>query len=234
MFIDNKYTKTYYRLIDAARGKTYNDTICVETHHIIPRSLGGSDDAKNLITFSAREHFVVHLLLTKMVVGEARQKMHWALHRMTFSDPTREKKQRFTSGQYELARKLFVSAISGPQSFRTDLWREELSATISSHWENNDARRKAASEYMKLQWKTNREKMVAAARVNGKHSLHGRRAHNITKIEYYGNVYYGWDELRKATNVTKDLYRKYYMNGIDPTPRIGTNGRPKRIKENTI
>ncbi len=37
-----------------------------ECHHILPRSLGGSDSKSNLVDLSAREHFICHLLLTKM------------------------------------------------------------------------------------------------------------------------------------------------------------------------
>ena len=37
-----------------------------EIHHIIPRSLGGTDDASNLVNLTAREHYVVHQLLVKI------------------------------------------------------------------------------------------------------------------------------------------------------------------------
>lgn len=37
-----------------------------ETHHIIPRSLGGTNDKENLVDLTAREHFICHLLLTKI------------------------------------------------------------------------------------------------------------------------------------------------------------------------
>lgn len=37
-----------------------------EKHHIIPKSLGGSNKKKNIVKLSAREHFICHLLLTKM------------------------------------------------------------------------------------------------------------------------------------------------------------------------
>lgn len=37
-----------------------------ETHHILPKSLGGNDLPENLVKLSAREHFICHWLLTKM------------------------------------------------------------------------------------------------------------------------------------------------------------------------
>ncbi len=48
-----------------------------ETHHIVPRSLGGSDDKENLIELLSREHFLVHYCLWKMQPEDsvARKKM---------------------------------------------------------------------------------------------------------------------------------------------------------------
>ena len=37
-----------------------------EKHHILPKSLGGSDDPSNLVVLTGREHWVAHLLLYKI------------------------------------------------------------------------------------------------------------------------------------------------------------------------
>lgn len=59
-----KYEKIYIDLINNARQKTY--TGYCENHHIIPKSIGGSDEVGNLVLLSAREHFVAHQLLVKI------------------------------------------------------------------------------------------------------------------------------------------------------------------------
>lgn len=41
-------------------------TYYTESHHIIPRSLGGSDEVSNLVLLTGREHFIAHLLLSKI------------------------------------------------------------------------------------------------------------------------------------------------------------------------
>lgn len=68
MFKDNKYTKIYYKIILRAmkENRSKNKEIYFEKHHIIPKCLGGTDDKENLILLTAREHFLCHLLLTKM------------------------------------------------------------------------------------------------------------------------------------------------------------------------
>jgi hypothetical protein len=76
----NKYEKWYTDITDRARNRTV--TGYTESHHVIPRSLGGSDDADNLVELTAREHFVCHWLLTKIHTGESRNKMIYALRMM--------------------------------------------------------------------------------------------------------------------------------------------------------
>ena len=58
------YARTYYRIIENRLKNPY--TGYTEKHHIIPRSLGGSDSADNLVRLTAREHFLCHWLLVKM------------------------------------------------------------------------------------------------------------------------------------------------------------------------
>jgi hypothetical protein len=37
-----------------------------------------------------------------------------------------------------------------------------------------------------------------------------------TIIEYKGSSYYGWEDLKQKTGVSKHLYKKYYEKGVDP------------------
>jgi len=68
IFINNKYTKWYYQIIESA--KTTSPNGYTENHHIIPRCMNGSDNLINIVSLTARQHFICHLLLTKMVDQE--------------------------------------------------------------------------------------------------------------------------------------------------------------------
>jgi hypothetical protein len=73
VYLQNKYTRWYYNIIDRARSRqTHGYT---ERHHIIPRSLGGDNTKNNLVELTAREHFVCHLMLARMTTGDAKKKM---------------------------------------------------------------------------------------------------------------------------------------------------------------
>ena len=77
MFNNSKYSKWYFSIIK--RPNKNNDSY-IEKHHIIPKSLGGSNKKENLVNLSAREHYICHLLLVKMLdCPENKQKMKYAL-----------------------------------------------------------------------------------------------------------------------------------------------------------
>lgn len=79
----NKYTSWYLRLIEKRRVEPLSkDKGYCENHHIVPKSLGGKNTKENMILLTAREHYVAHLLLTKMYDGDAKKKMHFAFHSM--------------------------------------------------------------------------------------------------------------------------------------------------------
>lgn len=84
MFFNNKYTECYYRIINKAIDRTeligYS-----EKHHIIPKSLGGSNEVSNLVKLTAREHFICHLLLLKMLSGINLSKMCYAAWQLSRS-----------------------------------------------------------------------------------------------------------------------------------------------------
>jgi len=59
------YEKLYENLI-ANRRALGDPTGYTESHHILPRSFGGTDDPENLIALTAREHFMAHRFLAKI------------------------------------------------------------------------------------------------------------------------------------------------------------------------
>ena len=70
----------YEKLINRARNRII-DTF-TETHHIIPRCMGGSDDQLNLVELTPEEHYLAHQLLVKM--HPATPKLIYAAQLMCF------------------------------------------------------------------------------------------------------------------------------------------------------
>ena len=76
----NKYSKLYHKITSNAKQRITEGY--TELHHIIPQSMGGSNDKENLVELTAREHFICHWLLIKMTEDEDRSKMLYALNGM--------------------------------------------------------------------------------------------------------------------------------------------------------
>lgn len=96
----NKY-ETWYAAI-TKRGQSRHTDSYTESHHIIPRSLGGNDDPTNITKLTAREHFICHWLLTKIHrEGEAHWKMLNAIRIMRAENKNQQRySNRITARVY--------------------------------------------------------------------------------------------------------------------------------------
>jgi len=94
------YALAYERLVAKARVRKKVDGYS-EIHHVLPRSLGGTDDESNLIVLTSKEHFLAHVLLAKMHGG-----MLW-----TALIIMKGKKNRYCNARlFEMARKYAFTA----------------------------------------------------------------------------------------------------------------------------
>ena len=76
MFIKNKYKIWHDNIIANAQSRVLD---CYkEKHHILPRCLGGNNKKENLVELTAKEHFIVHMLLCKFTKGITQEKMIYA------------------------------------------------------------------------------------------------------------------------------------------------------------
>ena len=117
LFIDNKYAKWYWSIVDKALQRTSEPGIKYERHHILPKGKYLFPEFKSLkiykwnsVSLTHKEHFVCHLLLTKMTTGRARSSCVYGL--MRFSTGL----DKCNSRQYEKARSLFSSVRKGDPS----------------------------------------------------------------------------------------------------------------------
>ena len=80
MFLENRYTAIYYKIIERARSRKLlrekNDGM--QRHHILPKCMGGSNTADNLVLLTYKEHRVCHRLLINMTTGQDQFKMTYA------------------------------------------------------------------------------------------------------------------------------------------------------------
>lgn len=131
------YKRIYDEIIKNAK-----DRDCLlgyyENHHIIPKSLGGSDKKDNIAKLTAREHFICHVLLSKIYSTGTIEyyKMVNALIMMKCNSKTHNR--YFNSYLYQKARKRFAEnqsinqqGIKNSQSGKVWVFNRELEKSKS-------------------------------------------------------------------------------------------------------
>lgn len=87
--VDMNYTKHYNLLIERARNRTI--TGYTETHHVVPKCMGGTNDGYNLVELTPEEHYVAHQLLVK--IYPLNRKLIFAASAMTIDLNGRKNKE---------------------------------------------------------------------------------------------------------------------------------------------
>lgn len=144
MFLKNKYTKWYFSIIEKANfeKRIKTKTTYYEKHHIIPKCkpFNGDNSTDNLVLLTPKEHFICHLLLTKMNEGIRKYKMIWALHRLSYGNSNL--RENYTARTYDLVRKLHSENMKGLH--RTEKEKEDFSLirkkAAIKQWENEERR----------------------------------------------------------------------------------------------
>lgn len=135
MFIQNKYTKWYNNIISSANNRIIAGY--TEKHHIVPKSIGGTDDHSNIVILTAKEHFICHLLLTRMTTGLHNKSMWHAAWKMANQKREYQYRYKVSSRIYEIIKASNAKALSeantGKPSGRKGIpctWGNKISASL--------------------------------------------------------------------------------------------------------
>lgn len=121
------YFKRYLKFIDSVSA---SDTEQCHIHHIIPRSLGGTNEKSNLKKLTVRQHFIAHWMLAKAYnTGKM-----WSAFRvmcLRFKGCS-----RVTSKMYELSEKKRIENVVG--LIANMVWVEDRWVTVQEYAEIKD------------------------------------------------------------------------------------------------
>lgn len=119
MFNETKYSKWYFTIIEKARQQNrikYKGTY-YERHHVIPKSLGGSNKKDNLVYLTAKEHYICHLLLPKMCTDSKHKgKMVYAIMQLSEAANPWRSPYTHSSRLYAFFKEKYINSISGTNS----------------------------------------------------------------------------------------------------------------------
>lgn len=200
IFIDNKYTRWYFSIINNARLANYDHFFC-EKHHIIPKSLGGTNEANNIIRLPFKHHFVCHLLLIKMTDGIARQKMLYAMYMMgtrTVNHTARTSQKKMVASTYAIVKRIRKemgvseetrlkrsASLIGKNLGRTHT--PEAKANMGKTWLGKclslDHRKKIGASNPKTQYTEEFSSKVSAAKTGKSNGRHGTKHSKETRLK---------------------------------------------------
>jgi hypothetical protein len=122
------YKRHYELLINKAKKRGKPDCY-FEKHHVLPKSLGGTDEKENIVNLTGREHYIAHWMLFRIYKCK---KTAAALHSM--NQGNKHQKNRFirSSRAYQESREFLSKYFSGDNnpSKRKEV-REKISKKVS-------------------------------------------------------------------------------------------------------
>ena len=100
-------------LISTRSNRIIDPAIYYEKHHIIPKSIGGTNDISNLVYLTAREHFIAHWLLFKIYETSSNIKHARSITQAFYymSNLSNYKKLNTSSIAYSEAREAYIQCI---------------------------------------------------------------------------------------------------------------------------
>lgn len=100
------YAKIYEQLISNAKINPFSGY--TEKHHIVPKCMGGGDTFDNIVSLSARQHFIAHWLLYK-IHGTKELAFAW---RVMCINPKNNQRSKVNSHSFKLAKEAWAIEMS--------------------------------------------------------------------------------------------------------------------------
>ena len=162
LFINNKYTKWYFNIIEQAIQSPPNTY--AEKHRILPGCMGGKYEEGNVVHLSARQHYICHQLLVRMTIGKHQELLSHAAWQFANGCKSKgqERTYKVSSRMYESAMRFRRKTVSKATSKRNlKNWQDpeyrasmisKLQKTCKEVWADPDLR-KTQSDTIKEVWK---------------------------------------------------------------------------------
>jgi len=194
----------------------------LEKHHIVPRSIGGSNEKGNIVLLTTREHFICHRLLVKITKNNPawHKKMIYALWWMV-KTRNNMNNNKITSRTYCIARKLYIDNHPNRCEIRKQKFKEnyQLGKYNYNYAQVSTTLKKTLSKISKEDMK-NRMKRSAGSCDHSKRGNSIKKGKQsillLTKVSGEKIQFYSHDDVKSITgfNYNHIKYRIKRYNGL--------------------
>lgn len=202
------YSLIYQDLINRAKTRDLDMNVIYEKHHILPKSLGGSDEPSNLVKLTLREHFIAHRLLVKIHRNDQQNyaKMSYALWWMC-KTKMQQDSSLVNSHAYQVARTQFIQNSPMRDTLRKIKVANNRKAGIYNYNYNqvSESLKKTLGEMSKVQMKTRIDKSLGKADVKKRgESIRRSKASQfrITNLDGSIQEFWSYEDVYAITGVT--------------------------------
>jgi hypothetical protein len=231
---NSKYERWYYNIIETAQSQSRfkGNGVYYESHHIVPRSLGGNDDRDNIVLLTGREHFICHWLLYKFCDGDDKRKMSYAWLMMCNISNDKQERHTTNSRVYEFARRSRkITGVSEETRKRQSL--SQLGKTIPE----DTRRRISETSKGRVKTETHRKNLSESLRGYKKSEDHIMKiAESRTGHRWTDDQKSRLKEIRPVDGENNPSFGGWYITpwGIFSTPRSASESAPFTITENAL
>lgn len=225
------YKRIYDQLI-STRQKLHrekNQGEYFESHHIVPKCMGGTDDKENLILLTAREHFVAHWLLALAYKGNFLLLAAWnAFCRDSTANGTYSNGQRMVSRNYEICRKMWISELHKRKETHKEWWDNWRFNSKGTKWFNNGVENirikiEEADTYLLNGY--------VQGRITFKRSKHSDEHKEKLKSRWQERLAEGYTNPRKGKTLQNEKQKEGHRKMVET--RIKNGSYRKKIKHDT-
>lgn len=234
MFIENKYKLWHDKIIAKAKNRVLEGY--KEIHHIIPKSCGGSNDKDNIVNLTAREHYVIHLLLPYFTTGNAKHKMLNAFIFMTSKSRFCKRDYKIHSRVYEKLRSEFAASLKGRRL--TPEWKAKISKTLTGTKLPESTRRKISLSNMGRKMSEKHKLRLSIINKGNKYCLGKKASLETRKKLSIANTGKKHSEESKAKikharqfQICSDEQKKRYSEIYSNLIWVNKDNKSKRIKK---
>jgi NUMOD3 motif len=206
MYLQNKYTTMYHRIVINAKKRILSPEIYTEKHHIIPKSLGGDNSPENIVTLTPKEHFICHLLLPKMVERDNKRKMKYASWMMIVGI----KRYKPSARIYEMLRNQMAEANKeriGPNLGKklSDEWKQNIKNGLTEEIKKriSNARKGQKSSRKGVKLSEESKKKISLSRGSDGRRFGPHTEETVQKLKEARAKQIFTDETRKKMSETK-------------------------------